>query len=154
MQVAVRTWTKNHNAASVDYGPLTFSLKIGEKWTRYGGTDAWPEWEVRPTTAWNYGLVLKEGDPARSFEVVRKRGPVAANPFVPDAAPVALRVQARKIPAWRINAHGLVGKLQDSPVKSDEPVETVTLIPMGAARLRISSFPVIGSGAGAHPWAE
>ena len=36
------------------------------------------------------------------------------------------------------------------PVKSAEPVETVTLIPMGAARLRIASFPVIGEGPDAH----
>ena len=38
-------------------------------------------------------------------------------------------------------------------MKSDEPVETVTLIPMGAARLRISSFPVIGQGPDARAWA-
>ena len=37
----------------------------------------------------------------------------------------------------------MVGLLQQSPVRSDEPVETITLIPMGAARLRISAFPVI-----------
>jgi hypothetical protein len=46
----------------------------------------------------------------------------------------------------------LVGKLQPSPVKSDLPSETVTLIPMGAARLRITSFPVIGQGEGAQQW--
>src|SRR5438552_9326100 len=71
MGVTVRRWQKNHNAVSVDYGPLTFSLRIGEEWTRYGGTDAWPEWEVRPTTAWNYGLVLAAGDPAKSLQIVR-----------------------------------------------------------------------------------
>ena len=46
----------------------------------------------------------------------------------------------------------MVGKLQPSPAKSDQPVATITLIPMGAARLRISAFPVIGSGAGSHEW--
>src|SRR5439155_19283707 len=46
----------------------------------------------------------------------------------------------------------LVGKLQDSPVKTEEPLETVSLIPMGAARLRISSFPVVGHGPNAHEW--
>jgi hypothetical protein len=34
---------------------LTFSLKIGEKWQRYAGTDDWPERAVLPTTPWNYG---------------------------------------------------------------------------------------------------
>ena len=48
----------------------------------------------------------------------------------------------------------MVGKLQPSPAKSGEPVETITLVPMGAARLRISSFPVIGSDANAREWTE
>ena len=59
MRVTVRQWEKNNNAVSVDYGPLTFSLKIGERYARYGGTDAWPEVELFPTTPWNYGLVLE-----------------------------------------------------------------------------------------------
>jgi hypothetical protein len=42
--------------------------------------------------------------------------------------------------------------MQPGPIASDEPTETVTLIPMGAARLRISAFPVIGDGPDARPW--
>ena len=146
MRLSVRKWAKNHNAISADFGPLTFSLRIGEKWTRYGGTDQWPEWEVHPTTGWNYGLVLNERDSAKSFEVVKKPGPLAANPFTLETAPIALRARAKKVPAWKVDRFGLAGKLQGSPVKSDEPTETITLVPMGAARLRISAFPVIGSG--------
>ena len=152
MRVAVRTWEKNKNAVSVDYGPLTFSLKIGERFTRYGGTEAWPELAVYPTTAWNYGLVLEANDPAKSFEITRKPGEVAGQPFTHDTAPIELRAKAKKIAGWKQDVQGLVGKLQTSPVKSDEPTETVTLIPMGAARLRITSFPVIGEGADAHEW--
>ena len=37
-------------------------------------------------------------------------------------------------------------------LKSSEPVEDITLIPMGAARLRISAFPVIDEGPDAHEW--
>jgi hypothetical protein len=152
MAISVKKWERNNNAVSVNYGPLTFSLKIGEKWTRYGSSDNWPEWEVSPTSAWNYGLVLNERNPARSFEVVHKQGIVAENPFTSDTAPIELRAKARKIPAWEADKFGLAGKLQPSPARSDEPVEPVNLIPMGAARLRISSFPVIGTGKAAHEW--
>lgn len=153
MRVVVRTWEKNHGAVSVDYGPLTFSLRIDEKWGRSGGTDAWPDWEVFPASPWNYGLVLDPKDPARSFEVVRKPGPIAAQPFTHQGAPIELRVKAKKIPGWQLDRNGLVAALQQSPIRSGEPEETVTLIPMGAARLRITAFPVIGGGPDAHDWA-
>ncbi|HOX55358.1 MAG TPA: glycoside hydrolase family 127 protein [Candidatus Paceibacterota bacterium] len=153
MEVSVRKWEKNQNAVSVDRGPLTFSLKIGERWQRCGGTEAWPEWEVFPTTRWNYGLVLNEKNPAKSFKLVNwKERAVPAQPFTPDTAPIELQAQARRIPAWKQDPLGLVGKLQPSPVKSVEPVDTITLIPMGAARLRITAFPVIGSDQNAREW--
>ena len=150
--ISVRRWQKNNNAVSVDYGPLTFSLKIGERWVRYGGSDDWPESEVFPTSPWNYGLVLDGKNPAKSFKVVTKTGSLAAQPFTPEAAPLELRVKAKKIAAWKTDTLGLVGTLQPSPVKSDAPTETVTLIPMGAARLRITTFPVTGKGKEAREW--
>ncbi|MGA2865709.1 MAG: beta-L-arabinofuranosidase domain-containing protein [Verrucomicrobiota bacterium] len=151
-QVSLRQWAKNNHSVSVDYGPLTFSLKIGERYSRSGGTPAWPETEVFPTTPWNYGLVLEDKDPAKSFEVVQRPGALAPNPFTTESAPIELHARAKKIPGWQLDRLGLVGKLQPGPVKSDEPVETVTLIPMGAARLRITAFPVIGQAEDAHEW--
>jgi DUF1680 family protein len=154
MEISLRKWTKNKNSVSVDRGPLTYSLKIGEKYVRAGGTDKWPAWEIHPTTAWNYGLNLNENDPASSFQVVQKQWPADNQPFKANAAPIELLAKAKKIPAWQKDQLGLVGKLQQSPAKSDEPTEDVTLIPMGCARLRISSFPTIGSGPDAHEWKE
>ena len=154
MALAVKTWAKNKSAVSVDYGPLTFSLKIGEKWSRFLGTDKWPGWEVFPTTPWNYGLVLDEKDPATSFELTRKAGPLPPQPFTPEAVPIELRAKARRIPNWTLNGRGLINLLQPSPVRSNEPLETVSLIPMGAARLRVSVFPTIGDGPAAHDWVE
>src|SRR5436309_5592643 len=75
MRVMVRVWEKNFNSVSVDRGPLTFSLKIGEKYVRAGGTDRWPAWEIQPSTPWNYGLVLRKDDSAGSFEGVKKGWP-------------------------------------------------------------------------------
>jgi hypothetical protein len=152
MQITLTKWKKNKNSVSVNRGPLTYSLKIGEEYVRAGGTDKWPAWEIHPTTAWNYGLVLNEKDPPSSFELVRKSWPRDNQPFEANAAPIQLRTKAKKIPAWKKDHLGLVGKIQDSPVKSDEPTETVTLIPMGCARLRISAFPTIGTGPDAHEW--
>ncbi|MHC4206772.1 MAG: discoidin domain-containing protein [Planctomycetota bacterium] len=154
MKITLRTWKENQNSVSVDRGPLTYSLKIGEKYVREGGTDEWPAWEIHPTTPWNYGLVLNENDPASSFQVVRKDWPDNNQPFIYDAAPIELRAKAKRIPAWQKDHLGLVGKLQQSPAKSSEPTENVTLIPMGCARLRISAFPTIGSGSGAHEWKQ
>jgi len=166
MQLEVRRWEANHNSASVDYGPLTFSLKIGEqyvqmpsdhtaihdsKWQEGVDREAWPSYAIEPTTPWNYGLVLGP-EAAASFEVVRKPWPADDFPFTPDSVPIMLRAQARRIPGWTYGPEGLVGELQDSPVLSAEPLEDIELIPMGAARIRISAFPVIGEGEGAHPW--
>ncbi|MCX7048886.1 MAG: glycoside hydrolase family 127 protein [Candidatus Sumerlaeota bacterium] len=153
MAISVRTWAKNKNSVSVEYGPLTFGLKIGERWSKYGNNETWPEWEVFPTTPWNYGLVLDEKDAAKSFEIARKPGPLAAQPFTPEAAPIEIKAKAKKIPGWQQDRLGLVGLLKPSPIKSDEPEETVTLIPMGCARLRISAFPTIGAGPDAREWA-
>jgi len=154
MKITLTKWTRNKNSVSVNRGPLTYSLKIGEKYVKAGGTEKWPAWEIHPTTPWNYGLMLDEPNPASSFRVVRKQWPDDDQPFEANAAPIELRTKAKKIPAWQKDHLGLVGKLQPSPVKSDEPTETVTLVPMGSARLRISAFPTIGTGPDAYQWIE
>jgi DUF1680 family protein len=144
MEVSIRKWTKNQNSVSVDRGPLTYSLAIGEKYVREGGTDRWPAWEIHPTTPWNYGLILGENQPSQSFKVTKRPWPESNMPFTSDGTPIELEAQAKRIPEWQLDSLGLVGKLPTSPVRSEQPAETVRLIPMGGARLRISSFPVIG----------
>ncbi len=146
MEVRLRTWTKNRNAVSVERGPLTYSLRIGERWTQYGNDTKWPAYEVYPTTPWNYGLS------SDAFEVVKSVQPFPDQPFTSDGAPLMLRSKGRRIPQWKLEPNGLVGEIQRSPVRSAEPEEEITLIPMGCARLRISAFPTIGSGADAQDW--
>ena len=151
MHVETRVWTANKNSISVGYGPLWFSLNLGEKWEKdnFGGTwdpgtDAWPQWKVTATKPWNYGLVLNSPKP--DIEVVRREGPVAVNPFTPETAPIELRVKAKRVPQWVADSENVVLPLPQSPVMSDGALETVNLIPLGAARLRISAFPAIGEG--------
>jgi hypothetical protein len=153
MELKLRYWTRNGNSVSVDRGPLTYSLQIGEKYVRHGGTDAWPALEVYPTTAWNYGLVIDADKPlTEQFEVKKRSWRKENQPFEVQAAPIEIKAKAKKIPNWQPDRLGLIGEVQQSPVKSDEPVETVTLIPMGAARLRISAFPWIADVPTAHEW--
>ena len=83
-------------------------------------------------------------NPAGSFELVRGKYNPAEQPFTTENVPITIRAKAKRIPRWTQDKLGLVGKLPISPVASDQPEETVTLIPMGAARLRITAFPVIG----------
>jgi hypothetical protein len=140
-KIEVKTWKKLGNAVSIRRGPLWYSLMIGEKWNRYGGTDEWPAYEILPTTPWNYGLVLNFADPTTSIILVNQKPP-ADQPFRPEAAPIVLKAKARRIPQWKEEKR-MVGKLPASPVQTSSPLEDITLIPMGCARLRISSFPAV-----------
>ena len=153
MTVKIKVWQKNKNSVSVNRGPLTYSLKIGEKWIRSGGTDKWPESEVYPTTPWNYGLVLDSQNAVSSFEVLKRPGLLPLQPFTPQATPIEMHAKARRISAWKVEG-GLIGRLQMSPAKTSKPVETITLIPMGCARLRVSAFPTVGTGSDAYEWVE
>jgi DUF1680 family protein len=163
MRVAVRTWTKNDGCVSVDRGPLTYSLKIEERYVRTDGRDTirqskflsekanfkdWPAFEIFPESAWNYGLVL-----SGSIEFAERPWPTDDQPWTHAGAPVMLTASARRIPGWTLQQNNLIGPMPVSPVKSEEPSERITLLPMGACRLRLSAFPAVGSGPDARPYA-
>lgn len=151
MEVKVRQWTANRGTVSVDRGPLTYSLQIKEDYRRHGGTDRWPAWDILPGSPWNYGLVLGS-NPAQAFAVQPGVWPADDQPFRNEAAPIQLTTRAKRLPNWTLDRRGAIEEVVQQPVRSDAPEETVTLIPMGAARLRLTAFPVIGSGPGAGDW--
>jgi DUF1680 family protein len=151
MEFALSEWPRT-GSVSVDRGPLSYSLKIAERWQRCGGTDAWPEWEVFPASPWNYGLVIDRADPAASLAVTATR-PAGDQPWTVDAAPIEVQARARRLPRWQIEDNQTVGELPLSPVRADQPEERVTLIPLGCARLRIACFPVVG-GPEAQEWGK
>ncbi|MCX6878160.1 MAG: glycoside hydrolase family 127 protein [Verrucomicrobia bacterium] len=145
MRLSLRRWAKNGDCVSIDRGPLTYSLKIGEKYVRCGGTDEWPQYEILPTTPWNFGLVLQNDNLDSLVEVVQRPWPADDQPFAPAAAPILLKMRGAQIPGWSKNSRDIVDPVPRSPVATDKPVEPIELIPMGAARLRISAFPVIAT---------
>ncbi len=143
MHVEVEHWKTAEGGVSVNRGPLTYSLKIEEKWQKYGDSEKWPAYEVFPGSPWNYGLVLPASRQDRAFSVLKYAGALPKQPFTLSNAPVQLKVKAKRLPQWKQEENGFVGKLPPSPATSSEPVETVTLVPMGCARLRVSVFPEI-----------
>src|SRR5207244_357467 len=127
-----------NNSIAIERGPLVFSLKIGENWTKLDEDALAPDWEVRPTTPWNYGLVVDAAHPTGSIKVVE--GPIGGYPFSESAPPVELIMRARLVPEWQA-VDGSAGPLPKSPVRSSSPEETVTLVPSGAAKLRSTDSP-------------
>jgi len=98
-------------------------------------------------------LMLNAANPGKSFTVQKLAWPTDDFPFTPESAPIEMTVAAKQIPQWTLDKYELCSVLQASPARSDQPTETVTLIPMGAARLRISAFPTVGAGPDSHEWA-
>ena len=139
--IRIKTWPKVGNSVSVARGPLWYSLRIGERWNRYGGTDAWPAYEILPTAGWNYGLRIDPSHPEASITVAEEKAP-GDQPFTPEAAPIRLTAKARRVPAWREEGR-MVGPVPPSPADGEGEVVEVELIPLGCARLRVAQFPVV-----------
>jgi hypothetical protein len=139
--IDVVEWPAVGGAVSVRRGPLWYALRIGEKWKKYGGTEDWPAYEILPATPWNYGLVLGAGGQGGGIRIGSRQAP-PYQPFSPEAAPIVLKAKARRVPSWREDGR-MVGLVPTSPAAGEGPVEEIDLIPMGCARLRISSFPVV-----------
>lgn len=138
MDVRLTRW--HRNSLGVERGPLVYALAVGEAWRKLRGSEPCPDWEVHPTTPWNFGLVVDPADPAASFRV--ESGPVGFQPFDPVNAPVRLVGRGRRIPEWQL-VDNSAGPLPESPVASAEPEEEVVLVPYGCARLRVSEIPQI-----------
>ena len=152
------TWAQNKSSVSINYGPLTFSLKIGEsyqkveskmsaqegsKWQENVDQSKWPSYNLYPSSLWNYGLLIEDSPLEEQFEIIKRQWPANDFPFTQETVPFSLKAKGKLIPEWMLDKNGLCDVLPQSPVKTATMVDEIELIPMGAARLRISSFPVV-----------
>lgn len=156
MKMKTTVWKNNKYSVSVDYGPLTLSLKIKErcverdsKDTALGdsqwqsGVDAllWPSYEIFADSPWQYHLaVTRHDNMPTQFDVVRKEWPADDFPFSQENVPLEFKAQGVLNTKWGFDATGLTGLLPYPTSGKGETTE-ITLIPMGAARLRIAAFP-------------
>ena len=160
MHLSDRYWETQQGSRSIDFGPLTFSLMIDEqyrevnsvetaigdsRWQEGADPTKWKSYEILPGSPWNYALVMpdRRGIPV-SWKVERKSLKPGVNPFTLGNVPLRLQVKGRRLLGWKIDEYGLTGEIPIRESRTFVPTtDTITLVPMGAARLRISSFPTI-----------
>jgi len=138
MQPRTSRWS--NDSVAIERGPLVFSYGIGESWVKLRDRGMTADWQIYPTTPWNYAVKVDPANPAADLKVSESE--LGKTPFARKTAPVQLSAKARKIPAWRAE-DGAADALPNSPVASNETEEEITLIPYAAAKLRITAFPLL-----------
>jgi DUF1680 family protein len=130
-----------NDSLSIDRGPLVFSFPIGQSWVKLRDRGMTADWQVFPSSQWNYAL----GPAVQTSEKIHvEESPVGESPFALAETPVKLQVEARKLPSW-LAVDGVADPVPQSPVSSSEPTEKIALVPYAAAKLRITAFPELNS---------
>lgn len=149
MHIFRNNWYEN--SRSIERGPIVYALKIGEAYSKVkNDTDAVDFgsefYEIRPTTAWNYGLpAMKEDQLDKNFKVEKPAAFVSNYPWNVLNAPIIIRTKGRRIPSWQLY-NEMTGPIPFSvsyDLELDTETEDIVLIPYGCTRLRISQFPEV-----------
>jgi len=139
MQPRVSRWF--NRSVAVERGPLLFSLDPGESWVKLRDRGLTADWQVYPKASWNYALDLNESNAA---SIAVAEAPIGPRPFAAADAGVRLKVPAKRLDTWR-SEDGVAKAPPISPAVSANQPETLTFIPYGAAKLRVTAFPSLRS---------
>ncbi len=129
-----------NNAAAIHYGPLVLSLPVGTLWKAGGGIEGHPDYQLFPTTPWNYALDVSQATIESDVQV--QPGTPGAIPFSVDHPPLTAKVRGRRLPEWTL-LHNAADAPPQSPAASDQPLEELTLVPYGCPKLRVTEMPTL-----------
>ena len=134
MKLSLTKWTQNKNSVSVNYGPLTFSLKIDEhyqkinskesatedsKWQSSADQAKWPAYNIYPASMWNYGLALDDQSLSQQFELIKKPWPYHT---IIESKPVPFsRITDSGAPVqagWLVHLFDKRGQSQPAPLRA------------------------------------
>ena len=158
MRITTQQWQQNKGSISVDYGPLTLSLRIDERYVQRDSSDPgivqddshwqadvdkslWPAYEIFADSPWNYALKVDDRQQPVGISMTRRPWPADDYPFTLDAVPLQFKAVGRRVPSWGWDDTGMTALLPTRFASRAADEETITLVPMGAARLRITAFP-------------
>lgn len=141
-------------SAAILRGPLTFVMPVIEDWRKFDAR--WVHGPARDKehlsyrvftkkgSAWNYALIVDKKNPDKSFTV--KQFPENSAKTMWKDPLVGLEVQARRVKNWEMEGtkeRPETPGLPYTPMKLSDDVDTVTLVPFGCTRLRMSYLPII-----------
>ena len=140
LPMQVRVIRRDNGGVAVRLGPLVMVHGLGENWRAVEGAPGPAEWEIRPRGSWNWGLHVDPAHGVVAWPV--HRTPTSAAPFQWQSPPIQITAQGAMLPQWKPDGAS-TGPLPASPIAAGTPIQSMTLVPYGTARLRITEFPVV-----------
>ena len=136
MRASIRRWPTMRDSASVQYGPLTFSLKIGEEYRRVDSKDTaisdsgWHTLQIRPNGPPTKSFRRRPGIErfARGFQDRNRSKGLARRRSTPSRSWLVrsnLKSKGNKFRAGPWDENGLAAVLPMSPVTTSRPADRV-----------------------------
>lgn len=133
-------------AVTLHRGPLVYSHAPGEWRRAIRGEAPYQDWEVYPTTQWNYGAAFDLDRMEEELRITARRvlDPIAPDSegppvFSPEGAPIRVEMPARLTPEWVLERNAAAPPPAEP--STDQPIAPITLMPYGCTNLRVTEFP-------------
>lgn len=141
MEFGVKYVSRPRSMFALERGPLVYSLAIGEEWTKHEFTRnnverrfPYCDWEIRPTTDWQYAF-------AKGDVVVHDSGEISDVPFDTANPPVTLDVPVVPINWGYLEGYNMIANPVPASVKPTGEARTMKFIPYGSTTLRLTEIP-------------